>query len=345
MAGRRKKKRLWLVPALVTAVVLWAGLAMAYRGVRDKEKAEIAAGNHKAGLAAGTAEAGASRQIGDVFWNGKEYIYNEHLSNFLFLGVDKKGFDDASKGSSRAGQSDSIFLLSWDRVTGAATLISIPRDTVTPVESFYADGTSMGMSPSYLCLAYAYGDGKHESCGLSAEAVSYLLYGVPVQGYCALSLNALPVMMEELGSLEVVVPNDSLTAEYPEYGEGATIALNEENIEPFLRYRDTTADGSPFLRLERQEAFINACAWRLEEEAGKDPGAVTRMYTALEPYMITNIGNDQFAKLMEMVRDGGGIDSWTIPGESRAGEVYDEYHVDEEALYGKVIETFYVEAE
>lgn len=345
-ASRRKKKKLWLLPVLVTAVTLWVGLAMAYRGFRDKEKAEITARDHETELSWGTGEIEAPEFIGTVSWNGKTYTYNDHLSNFLFLGVDKKEFADTSVGSAKAGQSDSIFLLSWDRVTGAVTLISIPRDTVAPIEEFYTDGTSLGLVPSYLCLAYAYGDGKHGSCRLSAAAVSNLLYGVPVQGYCALSLSAMPVMVEELGSLEVMVPNDSLTARYPEYQEGTTIVLDKDNIEPYLRYRDTVADGSPFLRLKRQEAFLKVCVERIEEDFEKDPGVVTRIYTALDPCMVTNIGTDQFAKLMEMMTGSGGtgVIFWTLPGESRMGEVYDEYHVDEDTLYEKVMETFYVEA-
>ena len=345
MTGRKKKRKLWLIPVLVTAAALWAGLAMAYRGYREKEKAEMTVRNHEAELLTKAAGDEAPEFIGTVSWNGKIYTYNEHLSNFLFLGVDKKEFEDVPVGSAEAGQSDTIFLLSWDRVTGAVTLISIPRETAASIEQFYTDGTSMGLVPGYMCLAYAYGDGKHGSCQLSAAAVSNLLYGVPVQGYCALSLNALPVMVEALGSLEVTVPNDSLAPKYPEYKEGTTITLNRENIEPYLRYRDTTADGSPFLRLKRQEAFLKVCVDRIEEDFKKDPGVITRIYTAMDMHMVTNIGTDQFAKLMEMMTGGNTPVFWTLPGESRMGEVYDEYHVDEDALFEKIMETFYVETE
>ena len=61
--------------------------------------------------------------------------------------------------------------------------------------------------------------------------------------------------------------------------------------------------------------------------------------------MVTNIGNDQFADIMESIASGGTSDNWTVPGEGRTGETYDEYHVDDDALYEKIIETFYEEAE
>lgn len=33
---------------------------------------------------------GTSASASDITWNGKTYSYNEHLSNFLFLGIDTK---------------------------------------------------------------------------------------------------------------------------------------------------------------------------------------------------------------------------------------------------------------
>ena len=33
---------------------------------------------------------GTAASASDITWNGKTYSYNEHLSNFLFLGIDTK---------------------------------------------------------------------------------------------------------------------------------------------------------------------------------------------------------------------------------------------------------------
>lgn len=37
------------------------------------------------------------------------------------------------------------------------------------------------------------------------------------------------------------------------------------------------------------------------------------------------------------------MNRWTIPGEGIQGKEYDEYVVDDDALYEKTVETFYVE--
>ena len=203
----------------------------------------------------------------------------------------------------------------------------------------------MGTVTDHLSLAYAYGDGKHGSCRNTADALSNLFYGLPIQGYCAVSLNALPILMEGMDDLTVTIPNSSLEGKYPEYKEGTELILNGENVEAFVRYRDITVSQSALMRQERQETFMKAYMEKANERFQEDPGFVTRLYTKLESYMVTNMGNDQFVKLMEAASAGGRLEKWTVPGEGIQGEKYDEYHVDDQALYEKIMETFYVEVE
>lgn len=61
-----------------------------------------------------------------VTWQGTTYKYNDHLSNFLFLGIDTREKAETETGSADAGQSDALYLISWDRVDNQVTLISIP---------------------------------------------------------------------------------------------------------------------------------------------------------------------------------------------------------------------------
>lgn len=130
---------------------------------------------------------GTSASASDITWNGKTYSYNEHLSNFLFLGIDTKEKAETKTGQADAGQADALYLLSWNRLEGDITVISIPRDTMTQIETFGPGGKSLGKSKDHISLSYAYGDGGYESCELAENAVSELLYGLPIDGYCALS--------------------------------------------------------------------------------------------------------------------------------------------------------------
>ena len=288
-------------------------------------------------------ESTTSLKNGQVVWNDKVYTYNDHLSNFLFMGVDKDELADTTVGKADAGQTDALFLLSWDRVTGDVTVVSIPRDTMTTINVFSRDGTDLGPVEQHISLAFGYGDGKHESCKLTKEAVSRLFYRIPIQGYCAVTLDALEEMSRILGPVTVTVPNDSLTERAPEMTEGAEIQIDEANIELFVRYRDTKVDNSALFRMERQNTFLKACYEKLQKNFQNNPGIVSDLYTALTPYMVTGIGNDQFVKIMEGISNGGTVTQWTVPGEGVTTDTFDEYHVDEDAFYEQILKSFFEE--
>lgn len=272
-----------------------------------------------------------------VRWKNQEYRYNDHLSNYLFIGVDKYEVE--------AGQCDALFLLSYDRVTKDIAVISIPRDTMTDIEVFLADGTSGGMSRNHISLSYSFGDGAHESCQLTKEAVSHLFYGLYINGYCAMNMSGLPVIPEVIGEFEVVVPDDSLVSANPQWKEGSTVMITSENAEDFVRYRDIEVSMSALARQGRQRVFLEAAMEKLEKEFAKDQKVVTELYEALTPHLVTSMGNDLFLELMEAVASGTEVVSWTLPGEGITGDVYDEYRVDDELLYEKIIETFYKKVE
>ena len=99
-----------------------------------------------------------------VVYDGKKYQYNEHLSNYLFLGIDKREVTDKEKNPGTAGQADSILLVSYDRVKNTIKCISIPRDTMTFIRTFSQEGVDLGKYQDHLNIQYAFGDGKDKSC-------------------------------------------------------------------------------------------------------------------------------------------------------------------------------------
>lgn len=333
-----KRKKVRMIPVIACVVFAAAGGLMVLQGMKDMEEA---GSGYDAEAAYDTDASGA----GAIIWNGKSYRYNDHLSNYLFLGVDRRELADTQVGYLDAGQTDAIFLLSWDRLEGAMTVVSIPRDTMLDYDFYGRQQQVLGRTKGHLNLVYAYGDGRHESCRLTTDAVSDLFYGISIEGYCAVSMEALSEVMEEIGEVTVTIPNNSLENQYPEYREGTELILDAKNIEPFIRYRDTKVSQSALTRLERQEAFLEAFMEKAERRFAEDPGFITRTYETLKTYMVTNVGADQFARFMECLADKGKPEHWTLPGTGTEGINYDEYHVDEDALYERIIETFYIEEE
>lgn len=295
-------------------------------------------GRQRAGAKATRTGSGEST----VTYQGKTYRYNDHLSNYLFLGIDTRETLGEQSGV-MGGQADAIYLLSWDRKENTLQGISIPRDTMTQIETFDLQGNSLGLTENHLNLQYAYGDGAHTSCQLMEEAVSRLLYEVPVQGYCALNMDAMPVLADAVGGVEVTVPDSSLAEVDPAFQQGAQVTITGENAETFLRYRDIEETQSALLRTNRQKVFLTAFGQKARQMAAADSDFVTNLYGQLQSYMITNLDAGQFLDLSQAAYEEGAMQD--LPGEGVQGENYDEYHVDDSQLYSMILDMFYVETE
>ena len=331
--GSTGKRRGRFAAVIIAGVAVLAVAGLGYAGIQKKKAAEAAS-------AKATAQADDSNT---VTWQGKTYKYNQNLSNYLLLGVDKRTPAETRVGKADAGQADALFLLSLNRKTKEMTLISIPRDTMTDVESFDLEGKSLGKSKDHISLSYGYGDGGAESCKLTQEAVSNLFYGLPIQGYLAMNLDGIPELTKSVGGLTVTVPNNSLEYKYPEFSEGAEVTLTGENTEVFLRSRDVDESQSAIYRMERQKAFLDTFSKKAKECYEQNAKFAADLFVAIKPYTVTNISEDRLMKLFQTADEGDGYTEWTVPGEGTQGLSYDEYHVDDDALYTKVMETFYQE--
>lgn len=275
-----------------------------------------------------------------VEYKGETYKYNDHLSNYLFLGIDTRETVDTYQSQVDAGQADAIFLVSMDRATEKIKVLFIPRDSMTRIEVFNPYGQSLGETTDHLNIQYAFGDGKEKSCELMKTAVSNMLDGLPIQGYCSMNMDGISVITDFVGGIQLTIPDDSLADVNPEYKKGAVVDITGETAEQFVRYRDIDKTQSALVRQERQKTFLQALVQKAQEKAGEDAGFVTGLYDSVKSYTVTNMGNDIFAKLLAASQNGI-TDTETVPGEGTHGENFDEYHIDEDALSDLIISMFY----
>lgn len=320
----KKKQILFLV--CVVIIVLGAVVFLVTRDEEDSYSSDYQKNN----------------QEDTVMYNGKTYRYNDHLSNYIFMGIDSREPITEHETLENAARADAIFFLSYDRVEKTLKCLSIPRDTIANVRMIAVDGTDMGLSKEHINMQYAFGDGKEESCRLMKETVSNLLYGIPIQGYCSMNMDGIAMTADLLGGVPVVVPDESLEKVNPEFVKGENVLLTKDNVEQFVRYRDTDESQSALVRTNRQKVYMKAMVERAKEKSKEDSSFVVNMYESLKPYMITNMGNDILVKLMEADYDSE-TEIIDIPGKGVEGTMYDEYHVDETQLYELVLQLFYKE--
>lgn len=275
-----------------------------------------------------------------VEYEENTYKYNDHLSNYLFMGIDSTEEVSEMESQQDAGQADSIYVVSLDRATEQVQVLSIPRDTITEIEVFNPSGTSLGMTDNHINLQYAYGDGKEESCELMKTAVSKLLHDLPIQGYYSMNISGISEIGKLVGDVEIVVPDDSLEEYDPYFKEGATVVINGDNVEEFLRYRDSGKSQSALVRQQRQKTYLKALVPKLQEKTQTNSSFVGDLLDDIQPYTVTNMGNDVFVKLLNAAGNST-LETQTVPGEGVEGQYYDEYHVDDDALYKLILSMFY----
>ena len=64
----------------------------------------------------------------------------------------------------------------------------MPRETIVPVKLIDTAGNFVRTENEQITLQYAYGQTAEKSCELMTDAVSNLLFQLPIQRYCAINL-------------------------------------------------------------------------------------------------------------------------------------------------------------
>ena len=282
-----------------------------------------------------------------VSYHGKTYRRNTYIKAILGLGIDRNGTLEESQVAGSGGQSDSIVLIAQDTVHDTVKLLMIPRDTMTDILLTDLTGDELGWDKQHLTLAYAYGDGREKSLDYSERAVSRMLGGFPIDGGLAIDIDALPVLNDAVGGVEVLIDDEDLAARDPEFHAGERIRLKGKQAETFLRYRNIEKSLTALKRQERQKQYIGGFTEAVKKKAGEKQGFVADLYDEVQPYLVTDLNKDQILNmLLTFVKSSQGIredDMVTLPGTAAETDLFDEYHLDQDAAYELVLTLFYRE--
>ena len=202
----------------------------------------------------------------------------------------------------------------------------------------------MGTYVSHLGYAYSYGDGGEVSCEDLKEAVEKLL-GISIDEYAVTNQSSITSINDLVGGVTVTVPNDDLAAMYPELKKGAVVTLDDSNVKDFLQHRDTAADFSNEGRIERQQAYVTAYVDLLKDRLASEPDQLWQEIGQMNDYLQTSITKNKYLSLARLLEKVSFTDAdyYRPTGKDSAGELHDEFYVDEDALQQLVIDLFYEE--
>lgn len=335
---REKKTRM---PLVLLLVILMAALCLTVvAATRNMEKKETI---QEEQTGQESTEYVEKWQEGTVNHNGKNYRYNTAVKSYLIMGIDKDGIAEPSENHIQGGQSDAMFLLVTNASEKTISVVSIHRNTMTRIQTCYDTGADAGYKTAQICTQHGYGDGMALSCTRTVEAVSHLFYGLPISGYLSLRMDAIPIINDAVGGVEVTVLEDvSNEQKNVALKSGETVVLNGDEAYVYLRTRDIGVYESATNRLRRQEQYITACVEKLKTVTEGNPTTALKIYESIEDYTVSNI---DFAALATELKDYVYVKErlYTIPGETVMGEIYEEFYVDEDAFYEMLLDIFYTE--
>lgn len=285
-----------------------------------------------------------------VEYNGGQYVYNDDIVNILVLGVDSDlKVSEKQEKIGDMGQTDAIYLVSIDTKKHSLMVYAIPRDTMCEIDIYNEKGKLTGLMDAQLALQYNYALDCENSSRLSAEATSRLMYNIPVNRVCVFNCDAISVINDAVGGVEVTIENDftdeSGEVLEPEFYKGNTLKLTGEQAVTFVRERDCTIFKSAMDRVERQEQYISSLVTTVKSKLKHNPMTAISILDKLKESdcIYTDISSSELMYIAQIaVRTGFSMENVvTIPGEVHMGEQFEEYHTDSTALKKMILEKFY----
>lgn len=352
MKKKKKKKRIKILTAvLCEAAILAAVILTAFQIVRAVGKSSLQSKAEAVpelmpvqAQAVLTEEEQSKWQEGWVKYQDTIYAYKEDILTFLIMGIDKNSDVKEEAEGTSGGQADALFLAVMDPGEKNIKVIGINRNTMTDIDVYNEEGAYLTTVSAQIAVQHGFGNGMEESCERQLKAVRKLFYNLPIHGYAAINMSAIPTINDAVGGVQVTVLED-LTQRDQSLVEGESVHLEGESAFWYVKYRDTNVFGSADKRLERQKQYLNEFIGAAKKAIKKNPAAAVNLYQAVSGQMVTNVSIDEVAYLAPLLAEYKfQSDSFYMPeGETVMGDQFEEFYVDEDALYEMILDVFYEE--
>lgn len=284
----------------------------------------------------------ATTENGFLSFEGKDYVLDDNIETFLIMGLDR--FDGATSADSHESgiQADFLMLFVFDNAKEQCKAIQINRDTMVTVNKLGIGGTKVDSFTKQIALAYNYvADNNDKVRGRNTkDSVEDLLYGIKVNHYMSLTMDAVAAMNDLVGGVEVTVLDD-FTGIDDTLVCGENVTLTGEQALRYVRTRYGLEDSTNNTRMARQQQYINALYEKTISQVKADDQFVIDLATTMNEYVAYDSSNQKMQKLTEKFKEYEFLGIEEIKGESKKGEEFMEFYPDKDKLLELVIDEFY----
>lgn len=282
----------------------------------------------------------------DADWideEGNAYKYRDDIISILLMGVDYMADESHWKNGmiSNGGNADVLALVIVNTKTFDFSILYIPRDTMADVIVTDEAGNYIDTVCTNIATAHSYGDGKELSCELTMDAVSKLLYSVPINRYVALSYDAIYKISDVLGGLTITFDKDYSNIN-PSYTKDATVTLSGWQLSRFILYRNRNQAEGAYDRGVRNMLVLKAMFDQCKDKIVEKPTVALDIMLEMESYLTTNLDVREISFLAQNIgRMNFNSDTVIkLPGEVKMGETYAEFYPDRAWLHDFVANTY-----
>ena len=126
----------------------------------------------------------------------------------MVAGIDEYGPVVSSESYNNSGEADMVSLLIFDETNETIHMLSLNRDTMLEIPVLGIGGKQAGTIHGQLALAHTYGSGLEDSAKNLRDTVSDFLYGLNINYYVTMNMDAISVLNDAVGGVRVTVADD-----------------------------------------------------------------------------------------------------------------------------------------
>lgn len=323
------KKRKYTKDIVFLAAILILVFVVLYSGLRILESAALLPGQM-------TETTPPSKTLQR---EGVSYFPRQDITTVLIMGIDRQGPVEASGSYMNSGSSDMNVLVIFDEASEKVTVLNLNRDTMLEMPVLGLGGKQAGTYFGQLALSHNYGTGLEDSCRNTVRTISDFLYGVEIDYYVAMNMDAVAILNDAVGGVTLEVTEDFSLVD-PSIQKGTVTLMGQQAIN-YVRTRKNVGDQLNLSRIGRHEKYMTAFLKAFKETYRQDPTVVLSAYETVTPYLVTNCSANALSGMLDRFYDYELGEVVSPEGENVLGEKYYEFHVDAEKLDSLILRLFY----
>ena len=316
------KKQILKYTAIVLSVVFLVSTSLLLLGMWEKHRGRYEGGGSLENL---------------LEYNGVKYTLRDNIETFLVIGLDRYDSEVVGDNERRA---DFLMLLVFDNDGKRYTAVHINRDTMTSVNRLDISGNKLESVTEQIALAHTRGHSDKVNCRNTSDAVSELLLGVRVDHYLSLTMDAVPVLNDLAGGVEVTVLED-FTGIDDTLVKGEKVTLMGEHALNYVRTRYGLEDSANSTRMERQKQYLYALQEKTMQKIAADDEFIVEATLKMSDYIVSDRSVTQLQELARKISAYEFSGIVAMDGENIVGEKYMEFYPDVNSVKKIVVDLFY----